>query len=52
MEIERGCVNIDESLVGVGKKPWNPTRPTNPADPLARPPARSHIYGRIRIRIF
>ena len=24
--------------IGVGKKPPNPTRPTNPADPLTRPP--------------
>jgi hypothetical protein len=23
--------------VGVGKNPWIPTRPTNPADPLTRP---------------
>ena len=38
--------------VGVGKNPPNPTRPNKPANPTTRPPARSHIYGRIWFRIF
>ena len=36
----------------MGKNPPNPIRPNKPADPTTRPPARSHIYGRIRFRIF
>jgi hypothetical protein len=45
-------INLTCKGVRVGKKPWNPTRPTNPADPLARPSVREYIYGRIRIQIF
>ena len=31
---------ISPSYLGVDKKPWNPTRPTNLVDPFARPPTR------------
>jgi hypothetical protein len=32
-------------MVGVGKKPWNLTRQTNPADPLTRPPVSIYTKG-------
>jgi hypothetical protein len=38
--------------VGVGIYPRNPTRPTKPADPSNRPPARETINGRIRILFY
>ena len=38
--------------VGVGKNPWNPTLPIKSVDPFVRPPAREHIYGRIRLMLF
>jgi hypothetical protein len=37
----------EEKKLGVGKKPWNPTRPTNPADLLTHPPARPLTYIRM-----
>jgi hypothetical protein len=45
------CRTLKKQL-GVGIYPRNPTRPTKPADPINRPPARKTINGRIRILFY